>query len=65
MDTTVANPVFTEYFHDSGLFHFTVTDSKDSIAYDTVTVRFFEYIVCTGDCFPLMSLGDSEKWALY
>jgi hypothetical protein len=61
VDTTVANPVFKDYFHDSAVFHLTVTDSNDGIAYDSVTVRFSEYIVCTGDCFHIINLGDSAK----
>ena len=61
VDTTVANPVFSSYFHDSAVFHLTVTDSKDSIAYDSVKVRFSEYIICLGDCRDEISIGDSAK----
>lgn len=61
VDTTVANPVFTGYFHDSAVFHLTVTDSKDNIAYDSIRVRFSEYIFCLGECRHEVSLGDSVK----
>ena len=61
VDTTVANPVFKDYFHDSAVFHLTVTDSKDSIAYDSVSVRFSEYIICLGECRHEISLGDSAQ----
>jgi hypothetical protein len=61
VDTAVANPVFKEYFYDSAVFHLTVTDSNDGIAYDFVTVRFSNYIICTGDCFHIIYDGDSVK----
>ena len=60
-DTTVANPVFTGYFYDSAVFHLTVTDTKDSTAYDSVTVRFSQYTICLGECRREISLGDSAK----
>ena len=59
VDTTVANPVFRDYFNDSAVFHLMVTDSKDSIAYDSVTVRFSDYIICLGECRHYISIGDS------
>ncbi len=61
VDTTVANPVFTGYFQDSAVFHLAVTDSKDSIAFDSVTVRFSQYIMCLGECRIEIALGDSVK----
>ncbi len=61
VDTTVANPVFTGYFQDSTVFHLAVTDSKDSLAFDSVTVRFSQYIICLGECRIEISLGDSAQ----
>ena len=60
-DTTVANPVFTEPFIDSATFHLTVTDSDQAVAIDSVKVRFSQFTVCTGDCFHVISIGDSVK----
>ncbi len=61
IDTTVANPVFSSSFDDSAVFHLSVTDTNDDIAYDSVTVRFSNYVVCTGDCFHVIDIGDSAK----
>ncbi len=61
VDTTVANPVFSSYFHDSAVFHLSVTDAKDSIAYDSVSVRFSQFLICLGECRTEIALGDSVK----
>ncbi len=61
VDTTVANPVFSSSFDDSAVFHLSVTDANDAIAYDSVTVRFSNYIICLGDCRHEISLGDSTQ----
>lgn len=61
VDTTVANPVFTEPFNDSATFYLTVTDSDQATAIDSITVRFSQFTVCTGDCYHVISLGDSAK----
>lgn len=60
-DTTVANPVFISPFSDSATFYLTVTDSDQTVAIDSVTIRFSQYTVCTGDCFHLISIGDSVQ----
>lgn len=39
VDTTVANPVFKGYFNDSAIFYLMVTDSEDSLAFDSVIVQ--------------------------
>lgn len=61
VDTTVANPVFSSSFDDSAVFHLSVRDANDDIAYDSVTVRFSNYIICTGDCYHIINFGDSAK----
>ena len=60
-DTTVANPVFSSAFDDSAVFYLSVTDANSDIAYDSVTVRFSNYIICLGDCRHEISLGDSAQ----
>jgi hypothetical protein len=60
-DTTVANPVFTSPFNDSATFYLTVTDSDQVIAIDSITIRFSQYTVCTGDCYHVITIGDSVK----
>ncbi len=61
VDTTVANPVFKDYFPDSAVFHLTVTDARDSIASDSVRVRFSNYGYCLEDCRHEIRLGDSAQ----
>lgn len=61
VDTTVANPIFSSSFDDSAVFHLRVTDSSKGIACDSVTVRFSNYIICTGDCYHIINFGDSAK----
>lgn len=60
-DTTVANPVFTGPFIDSATFYLSVTDAEQAIAIDTVNVRFSNFIICTGDCYHVIGMGDSAK----
>ncbi len=61
VDTTVANPIFSSSFDDSAVFHLRITDSNDGIAYDSVTIRFSNYIYCLADCREEITLGDSLK----
>lgn len=61
LDTTVANPVFKEYFDDSAVFHLSVRDANNDIAYDSVTVRFSNYTFCLADCREEIAPGDSVK----
>jgi hypothetical protein len=60
-DTTIANPVFKSLFHDSAVFYLTVKDNTDSVAFDSVKVRFSEFVVCLGECRNYIQLGDSVK----
>ncbi|MEA3463008.1 MAG: T9SS type A sorting domain-containing protein [Bacteroidota bacterium] len=60
-DTSVANPVFSSSFDDSAVFHLSVTDANDDIAFDSVMVRFSNYIICLGECRHEISLGDSAQ----
>lgn len=61
VDTSVANPVFKEYFEDSAVFYLTVSDSNDGKAYDSVRVRFSNYSYCLADCREEIAPGDSVK----
>jgi hypothetical protein len=60
-DTTIANPVFKSLFKDSAVFYLTVKDNTDSMAFDSVKVRFSEFVVCLGECRNYIQLGDSVK----
>ena len=60
-DTTVANPVFTAPFIDSATFYLRVTDSDQTVSFDSVKVRFSQYVMCLGECRHEISLGDSAQ----
>jgi hypothetical protein len=57
-DTSVANPSFKEY-HDTLRFFLEVRDSNGSIARDSVTVLFSQFVYCLGECISYIHQGDS------
>jgi hypothetical protein len=60
-DTTIANPVFKSPFHDSVVFYLIVKDINNSVALDSVKIRFSEFVGCLGECRHYIQLGDSVK----
>jgi hypothetical protein len=57
-DTSIANPSFKDY-HDTLSFFLEVTDSIGSIARDSVTIIFSQFIYCLGECISYIYQGDS------
>ncbi len=61
-DTSVANPVLKETFHDDLDFYLTVTDANNNVCRDTVRIRFsffyghlayFQHYITEGDSVKL------------